>query len=247
MNRARFSALAHSRHVFCNPIGEATVDRFLDAMALDAGDRVLDVGCGPAEMLIRLIERRGVRGVGVDPNPWFIDVARARARDRVPPDALELHEGTIAEYPDGGAFAAALCVGATYAYGSYGEALRALPHRVRPGGMLLIGEGYWKREPDPEYLATIGATREESDTHEGNLAQATLAGLEPVAAEVASDEDWERYETLYAESAERHLAEHPGDPDADEMRSHIRRWNDAYRRWGRNTMGFALYLFRVPR
>jgi hypothetical protein len=38
----------------------------------------------------------------------------------------------------------------------------------------------------------------------------------------------------------------PDEPGADEMRAHIRRWNDAYRRWGRDTMGFALYLHRVP-
>ncbi len=40
--------------------------------------------------------------------------------------------------------------------------------------------------------------------------------------------------------------EHPDDPDAPAMLDRIRRWRDGYLRWGRDTMGFALYLHRVP-
>jgi hypothetical protein len=39
----------------------------------------------------------------------------------------------------------------------------------------------------------------------------------------------------------------PDDPAlaARLMRGH--QWREAYLRWGRSTMGFGLYLFRVPR
>ena len=35
-------------------------------------------------------------------------------------------------------------------------------------------------------------------------------------------------------------------PDARAMLDRSRRWRDAYLRWGRDTMGFAVYLFYRP-
>lgn len=247
MNRQRFSAIAHEEHVFLNPIGEETADRFLERIPLAPGDRVLDVGCGSAEMLLRLIERRGVRGVGVDPNPYFLERARAAARARASNGALELHQCAIEEYarPAEG-FAATLCVGATYAFGGYRAALGGLAALVRPGGTLLIGEGYWKQEPATEYLATFGGTQNECGTHPGNVEQAIAAGLTPLADSVASEVEWEQYEALYARTAEHWVEEHPDDPEAGEMLAHVRRWRQAFLRWGRHTMGFGLYLFRTP-
>lgn len=49
----------------------------LAAPYLSAGMRVLDVGCRDAWYLIRLAERFGVRGVGIDPVPWHIERAEA--------------------------------------------------------------------------------------------------------------------------------------------------------------------------
>jgi len=246
MNRQRFSAIAHAEHVFCNPIGEETADRLLDRLELHAGNQVIDVGCGPAEMAIRLIERHGVRAVGVDPNSFFLERARQEASRRVPRGALELHQCAISDYVvPADRFDAALCVGASHAYGSCGQALPALIALVRPGGRLLMGEPYWKRPPDPEYLATFGGSAGECDTEDGNRARAVAAGLVPLEHSVASAE-WEHYESLYAATVESWVHEHPGDAEAAEMIDHIHRWNGAFRKWGRDTMGFALDVYATP-
>jgi len=47
-------------------------------------------------------------------------------------------------------------------------------------------------------------------------------------------------------NVERYVLDHPDDPDAAAMRKRIRTWRDGYLRWGRTTMGFALYLHRKP-
>ena len=49
---------------------------------LAPGSRVLDAGCRDAAHLIRLVERYGVTGVGVD--PVEVHVARARAAIETP-------------------------------------------------------------------------------------------------------------------------------------------------------------------
>ena len=141
-------------------------------------------------------------------------------------------------------FDAALCVGSTHAFGDYRRALRALSAAVRPGGLLLVGEGYWKRDPHPDYLAALGANRIEFTDHAGNVARAVKAGLVLLYASASSDDEWDHYEGMYLRAVERYAAENPGDPDSEAMRAHIRRWRDAYLRWGRSTLGFAMYLFR---
>ena len=65
-------------------------------------------------------------------------------------------------------------------------------------------------------------------------------------AGVASDDDWDEYEWRYSRSVETFVAENPDDPDAEEMLRKIRTWRDVYLRWGRDTLGFGLYLLMRP-
>jgi len=57
---------------------EQEVDFLVDALALESGMRVLDVGCGPGRHALALA-RRGVDVVGVDHSPEFIRLARDAA------------------------------------------------------------------------------------------------------------------------------------------------------------------------
>jgi len=232
--------------VFANPLDEAVVDRVLALLELGPGARVLDVGCGNAELLIRLVERYGVEGTGIDPNADFIAEGRRRAAARGVADRLRLHAVAVADH-DGGADAydAALCIGATHAYGDFDRTLAALRGRVRPGGHVLIGDGYWKRTPDPGYLELLGAAPDEMTTHAGNVARAEALGFVLQYAAVAGEADWDHYEGLYRRAVERHVAEHPDDPETPAYRERIRRWHAGYLAWGRDTLGFGLYLLRV--
>ncbi len=216
----------------------------LGLLDLQPGARVLDVGCGKAEMLIRLIERFSVRGVGIDPNEEFLREARTRLAERAPTSDLTLYASLAADVPlADNAFDAGLCIGSTHAFGGYAATLQALGRVVRSGGQILIGEGYWRREPDPGYLAALDTTRDEFTDHAGNVAAGVAAGLIPLYSCVSSEDDWDHYEGLYCRAVERFVAAHPDDVDADAMRTRIRWWRDVYQRWGRDTLGFGLYLF----
>jgi SAM-dependent methyltransferase len=83
-----------------------------------AGERILDVGCGPGE-LVRTLAGMGVEAVGVDASPTLIEAARERALADEPPaggkparfevcDAREL--ASLPERLGAGAFDAATCV-----------------------------------------------------------------------------------------------------------------------------------------
>jgi len=194
-------------------------------------------------MLIRLVEQYRVSAVGVDRSPPFLAEARQQAETRIASTSIALHEQDAADFT-GGAFDAALCIGAADAYGSYASCLRRLSERVRPRGYLLLGHPYWKRQPNPGYLEALGASATDYTDHAGNVAAGVEAQLVPLYSATSSDDEWDHYEGLYLRAVERYLRDHPADPDYDEMRQRIRAWRDTYLRWGRDTLGFGFYLFR---
>jgi SAM-dependent methyltransferase len=245
LDRRRFSAIAHGDLVLWNPLPQAATLALIDSLDVPPTGRVLDVGCGRAELLIRLLARTGASGVGVDPWPHAMTLARAAAAGRVDHFRLELrHESFDPSRFAAASFDVALCIGASNAAGGRVETLRALRRLLAPGGTAVVGEGRWLREPDPEYLAFLGAPRDELLDHAGNVALAHDEGFEVVRSLVSSNEDFEAYETSYAANVERFVEEHADDPDAAAFRDRIRAWRAAYLRWGRDTLGFALYVLR---
>lgn len=249
MDRARFSFIAHRHLTFCNPISEAKIERAMGLMGLRPGDSVIDWGAGKCELLIRLVRRYGVRGVGVELAGLFASEARRRTVESGVAAEVVVHEGDAREYLAGMGerrFDLSVCVGSTHSFGDYGAALGAMHGTTRPGGLIFVGEGYWKQPPSKEYLRALGGEESESRTHAENVGLAAARGLVPLWAGTASDDEWDEYEWGYARGIETFVAGHPSDPDAPAMLERSRGWRETYLKWGRETLGFGLYLFRAP-
>jgi len=45
-------------------------------------------------------------------------------------------------------------------------------------------------------------------------------------------------------SMEKYCYENPNDPDCNSMLNKIKSWKRTYLTWGRDTLGFGLYLFQ---
>jgi len=242
MDRTRYSTIAHRDHRFCSPFSRERIDAWIEALAAPPDPRVIDVGCGKGQMLISVLERWGGSGIGIDANPVYVEQGRARGAHLGAALELRAESYDAASVPDG-SFDVALCVGSTHAIGTYVDALRELARVVRPGGLIAAGSGYWRRSPDPEYLRVLGAEPDELLDHAGNVRAGEMLGLRPRFAITSMEQEWDAYEGLYASSIETFAAEHPEDPDCVEMLDRIAKWRDAYRRWGRTTLGFGLYVF----
>jgi len=246
MDRFKFTTVGHRDHRLCSPIGEERLSRWIDLLALAASDRVIDIAAGKAELSIRLIERFGVSAVAVEHCPPFCEEAREAAASRIPEGGLTVVECDAREYEcEAASFDLAICIGAR-PYGTRSDTLAALSRLTRPGGLLLVGEGFWRRDPDPEFLAFLGCPQDDYVTHEQNIKKAAAAGFELIRAEACSVEELDDYDGRYAAAIERYLREHPGDPDAPGMRERITSWREAYFKWLRDTLGFGLYLFANP-
>lgn len=205
---------------------------------------VLDIGCGKGEWLVRALSRApGSRGTGIDPNPAFVADAARRAQAAGVADRLTLVTSVFEPLlaPDG-AFALAICTGASHAFGTYEQALRGLRRHVREGGAAIVGTGYWRRTPDPEYLAAFGGSADEMTTLEETAALAEANGWRITARHASTLEEWDDYEHGYAARVREWVAAHPEDPDAPQFARRIESWSGAYERWGRDTMGYVTFV-----
>ncbi len=145
-----------------------------------------------------------------------------------------------------GSFDLAVCLGASWTFDGHRGTLRALRDATRPGGQVLVGEPFWLKDPDPDYLSSAELERDEFGTHAGNVEVGIEEGLQPLLALVSDGDEWDRYETLQWRAAVRWAAAHPDDPDVPELLERVERGRREYLEHGRETLGWALYLFRVP-
>jgi hypothetical protein len=117
---------------------------------------------------------------------------------------------------------------------------------VRPGGHILVGQGYWRQPPSQAYLDFLGASPDDYATHADTFRKGAEAGLRPLYAAVSNQDEWDHYEGLYARAVERYIHANPTDRDRTALRTRIAQWREGYLTWGRETLGFGWYLFLRP-
>ncbi|TWT88892.1 Demethylrebeccamycin-D-glucose O-methyltransferase [Pseudobythopirellula maris] len=248
------------------PLSEASMDRCLSAIELPTGARVLDVGCGCGEVLIRLHERHGLTGMGVDTSAACLEEARRRAVSRILYGALEfvLADVTVLDL-EREAYGLALCLGASHAFGhgphAFGGALERLAELVEPGGLILIADKYLKQPAPPEYRRLLGPAPPDDQTHAANVMTGAELGLTALGAWTSCDQEWDDYEWARQRVVEGRAArrrKHAGvngfegaadDATADtesvaRALAKRRAWMAAYLRHGRHTLGYGVYLFK---
>jgi SAM-dependent methyltransferase len=241
MNRRRISSIAHQLLTFAAPIDSDRADALIELLDVSPDDEVIDVGCGEAELLIRVLERYGCRGEGVD---LSVERARGQAGQRLPPGRASFHERDIADFLlRDGAYSLAMCIGSTHIYGGLRPTLQALTHAVCPGGQILIGEGFWIKEPDIAALRGLESTKDEFTSLAGILEAGDQEGLTPLYVYESTPSEWDHYEWMWTGTLERYAQEHSDDPDAADMLDLAEQHRDGYIKGYRGTLGFVHCLF----
>ncbi|MEU6924722.1 class I SAM-dependent methyltransferase [Streptomyces sp. NPDC046631] len=238
---------------FHGPLSEARAARIVDRLGRAAPARVLDIGCGWGELMLRVLDAvPGATGTGIDLNGEDIARGRANAEARGLAGRVEFVEGSAEGAPHGSADLV-LCLGASHALSDAeppehsAGALRALRRIVAPGGRVLLAEGFWQRSPTSAELAAMWPDARADEFHDlgGLVDVAVSAGFRPVWIETADGDEWEDFESGYQADAEEWLAAHPDHPLAQETRERVDRHRSSWLRGYRGVLGMA-YLTLVP-
>ncbi len=116
----------------------------LEAMALRAGDRIVDAGCGTGLLIQGMVSIVGDSGqiVGIDFSNDMLDIARSRFEAV---DNVTLQQGSIADLPlDSDSFNAASCTQTLLYVDDVEKAVSELYRVLKPGGRIAILETDWR-------------------------------------------------------------------------------------------------------
>ena len=112
--------------------------RTMDALGIEQGDHILDVGCGHGRSLTELAARapRG-RIVGVDPSELMVEIAARRNRPLIEATRVDVILSSVESlpFPDG-MFDKAQCVHVLYFWRDIETSLREIARVLKPGGRL---------------------------------------------------------------------------------------------------------------
>lgn len=207
------AAAAYGR--FMGRYSEPLADRFVELAGVRAGQRAVDVGCGPGVLTARLVERLGADHVAaLDPSPPFV----AAARERCP--GVDVREGRAEQLPfEDGSFDVAL---ANLVVHFMSDPVAGLREMGRVGG--LVGATVWNHATANGPLSAFWQAAKDIDpdaadeatlpgTGEGDLgALAREAGLREVVegtitvtVPYASFEEWWEPYTLGVGPAGDHV------------------------------------------
>jgi SAM-dependent methyltransferase len=242
----KFYDVTHRYHEVCNPMSTAKLDELVGLLRLNPGSAVLDIACGKGELLTRLAERYEISGIGVDISPYCVTDAIQKLRERVPGAQIQILNMDGADYSTDQLFDLAMCIGASWVYKGHRGTLSTLKTMTKPEALILVGEPFWLKDPDDAYLVAENLTRDMFGTHCENVLVGEDEGLFPLYTMVSNQDDWDRYETLQWYAAEMHARDNPDDPDVSEILTRVARGRTNYLQWGRDTVGWAMYLFRKP-
>jgi hypothetical protein len=238
----RFHEIAEANHRILNPFTEDKL-RLLGAVCrLRAGQRLLDLCCGKAEMICTWSRDHGISAVGVDISEVFLAAASGRAAELGVAERVRLVHADASAYRDPGApYDIVSCIGATWIGGGFGGTIDLMRPMLGDGGLMLIGEPFWSEEPTREEEDAYG---EEFTTLVGILDCAEERGAELVEMVAANHDSWDRYEAAKWWTVTRWLRENPNHPDRMGMRDFLETGRRAYLRFGRQKLGWAVFVLQ---
>ena len=243
MDLPRQFTIRESSHRVHNPIDEAKLATFGAALRLPPGTSVLDLACGSGELLCTWARDHGVTGVGVDISTVFLASARARADELGVASQVSFVHADARGYVASAPVDVAACVGATWIGDGVEGTVALLRQSVRPGGVMVVGEPYW-RLPPPDQATVEGcdALHSETFTSLPELVERFGAlGCDVVEMVLADQDSWDRYEGAQWLNIRRFLDANPDDELADELRDELRTAALNHVRYRREYLGWGVF------
>lgn len=249
MDIPRIFNITESAHRIHNPFTPEKLATLGAALRLAQGTRLLDLGSGSGEMLCTWARDHGITGVGIDKSSLFSAQARLRAKELGVADRIKFIHADAVGYVSEETFDVTACVGATWIGGGVAGTIELLERSLRPGGMLLIGEPFWRQPPPSEEVAKGCLANSVADfpTLPGLLGSFNLLGYDVVEMVLADQDSWDRYEAAKWLTMRRWLDANPDDELAKDVRARLTSEPQRYAAFTREYLGWGVFALIVRR
>jgi SAM-dependent methyltransferase len=239
----RIFNITESAHRIHNPITADKLATLGAALRLERGARVLDLGSGSGEMLCTFARDHGVTGTGIDMSALFTEQAKRRAVELGVADRVTFIHGDAAGHVADEKVDVAACVGATWIGGGVAGTIALLAQSLRAGGIILVGEPYWRLLPPTEEVAKGCLAHAIADflVLPELLASFGRLGYDVVEMVLADQDGWDRYEAAKWLTMRRWLEDNPDDEFASEVRAQLTAEPVRYARFTREYLGWGVF------
>ncbi len=242
----RFHEISEGNHRILNPFSENDLMLLGEICRLQPQMRQLDLACGKGEMLCQWARRWGITGVGVDISKVFLPAARQRATELNVTDKVTFIEADAGTYmTEGQQFDIVSCIGATWIGKGLVGTLRLMQPVLKPDGLLLVGEPYWKEPPPDEAYQSAGLGKDDFTSLIGTLDRFESAGCKVVEMVLADLHSWDRYVAAQWWTVNQWTSENPNDPDTAELQAWIESNQRDYLQYGRRYLGWGVFVVKL--
>ncbi|ONH61963.1 SAM-dependent methyltransferase [Frankia sp. CcI49] len=243
MDLPRIFTIRESSHRIHNPLTAAKLAALGESLHLAPGTRVLDLASGSGELLCTWARDHGITGTGVDISTTFTEQARARAAELGVADRVEFVHGDARGHVADEPVDLAACVGATWIGNGVAGTAELLSRSLRPGGLMLIGEPYWRRTPpDEETAKACHATGIADFLRLPDLiVHFRELGYDLVEMTLADQDSWDRYAAAQWLNLRRWLDRNPDDELVPEVREELTTEPARYARCTREYLGWGVF------
>jgi SAM-dependent methyltransferase len=235
--------IGESSHRIHNPLTSRKLADLGEALRLAPGSTMLDLACGSGEMLCTWARDHGIGGTGVDISTAFLANANARAAELGVADRVDFIHGDAGGHVAGEPVDIAACIGATWIGDGLDGTVRLLERSLRPGGLMLIGEPFWRLDPpDQQTVAACHAESKDSYSSLPDLVDRFDAlGYDVVEMMLADQDSWDRYAAPHWLNIRLWLDANPGHELADQMRHKLQVERADYVRYLREHLGWGVF------
>ncbi|MGP2436028.1 SAM-dependent methyltransferase [Streptomyces sp. JW3] len=243
MDLPRIFTVRESSHRIHNPFSPGKLATLGEALRLAPGTRVLDLASGSGEMLCTWSRDHRVTGTGVDISTVSTEQARARAVELGVADRVRFAHGDAAGYVADEPVDLVACLGASWIGDGLAGTVELLGRSLRDGGLMLVGEPYWRREvPDEEAARACHAHRKDDFLPLPELVERFGGlGYDVVEMVLADQDSWDRYRAAQWLNLRRWLDQNPGDELAAEVREELSTEPVRYTRYQREYLGWGVF------